>query len=446
MGAWGLGPLDNDIALDFLVELEESVVSTVKEAFKEVIAFPSDQYMDFDIAYRCWAGCEIVALSRGHDSLDSIDSHVLNVVKKVKSSKALPDLAMCAVQRLLEHDQCELFDDDDHAANAQIRLHLEKLTQRISKKSVKLVYKTPKRGEIYLIPFRERPEEYFAVQVRSAWEVVVWEGAHSRDADLVSIASKSRGKIVRTHASELMRSAVSCRKKAIRPPLNKQKIYSARSGNPYVYFIEYSRTKSEQATYDDVKAYEENRYYRRENIEEVTADINRFDAIISPSQWDQLLHQQYGERWQRRREESGPGPFDDLAQIQKYVDWINWCDLGVKGRGWSNAFRLFRNHALCKQEFGFFSEETERKIYLMIGIICIWRGKLEINYWPHEKVDKLPALNNQELLASLSSVARDLMQLILLPGSELRFIWFNNKKNQKAIEAWVQKLSHALED
>lgn len=64
MGAWGAGPFDNDTALDWVWELDESSdLEVVRAAITGVTG--ETGYLDSDVACRGLAACEVVAASHG---------------------------------------------------------------------------------------------------------------------------------------------------------------------------------------------------------------------------------------------------------------------------------------------------------------------------------------------------------------------------------------------
>ncbi len=64
MGAWGAGPFDNDTALDWVWELDESSdLDVVRVAITSVTV--ETGYLDSDVACRGLAACEVLAASHG---------------------------------------------------------------------------------------------------------------------------------------------------------------------------------------------------------------------------------------------------------------------------------------------------------------------------------------------------------------------------------------------
>ena len=76
MGTWGVGPFENDVALDWLDELSScDDLTLIKEAINCALEHP-DEYLEADTAFEALAACEITLRLRG-----SIDDDVVSVIK-----------------------------------------------------------------------------------------------------------------------------------------------------------------------------------------------------------------------------------------------------------------------------------------------------------------------------------------------------------------------------
>jgi hypothetical protein len=69
MGAWGKGPFQNDMALDWVYELEEKGRACLVDTFDECARF-ADEYVDADLASYVLAAAEVVAAQLGRPRLD----------------------------------------------------------------------------------------------------------------------------------------------------------------------------------------------------------------------------------------------------------------------------------------------------------------------------------------------------------------------------------------
>ena len=65
MGAWGIGPFDNDGALDFLPEFADEGASVIESTFSAVTDAAEEGYIEVDLAQAAIAAAEVVAISGG---------------------------------------------------------------------------------------------------------------------------------------------------------------------------------------------------------------------------------------------------------------------------------------------------------------------------------------------------------------------------------------------
>ena len=68
MGAWGAGHFENDTALDWVYELEES--KDEKILWNAIEAVMSEEYVDSDVAVEALAALEVAAGLKGRQSTD----------------------------------------------------------------------------------------------------------------------------------------------------------------------------------------------------------------------------------------------------------------------------------------------------------------------------------------------------------------------------------------
>jgi hypothetical protein len=114
MGAWGHLAFDNDMAADWVVELESANdLSPVLTAIKEVEA-AGDGYLDQDAACVALAACEVIAHLRGKEGTSAsepVDTWVAEHPLIVPP--ALSARAAAAIERILapESELRELWDE-----------------------------------------------------------------------------------------------------------------------------------------------------------------------------------------------------------------------------------------------------------------------------------------------------------------------------------------------
>jgi hypothetical protein len=108
MGAWGHRNFENDGALDFVWEINEGGVQTIREAINKVVNTPDADYLESPVCTEALAAIEYVAAAKGKPSEDfpeeseiwleknggkellSIDGSILlKAIERIKSSSEL---------------------------------------------------------------------------------------------------------------------------------------------------------------------------------------------------------------------------------------------------------------------------------------------------------------------------------------------------------------------
>ena len=74
MGAWGYANFENDTALDFVWEIEESGVSTIIHAIKKINTVAETEQLDADECTEALAAIEYIATAKGNMSEDFPES------------------------------------------------------------------------------------------------------------------------------------------------------------------------------------------------------------------------------------------------------------------------------------------------------------------------------------------------------------------------------------
>ena len=109
MGSWGIGSFENDDALDWAAELEESRgTKLVKKALREVVD-AGDGYLDADAAARGIAAAEVVAGlndAPGDDLPEEVENWIEE--QRDRTSVDLSPLALEVVERV--KTKSELYD------------------------------------------------------------------------------------------------------------------------------------------------------------------------------------------------------------------------------------------------------------------------------------------------------------------------------------------------
>jgi hypothetical protein len=107
MGAWGTGSFQNDDAMDWVYELEESGVSFLKETLEAVTETPGE-YVERPECANAIAAAEVIVSLQGviPASLPPEVRQWVSAHRKAKAGKLVP-LALQAVQRIRTDDDCE---------------------------------------------------------------------------------------------------------------------------------------------------------------------------------------------------------------------------------------------------------------------------------------------------------------------------------------------------
>lgn len=112
MGAWDVGAFDNDDALDWITELEQTSDSTlIISTFEDVTQLERDEYLEAPECCRALAAAEIVASCKGHGTssllpragkwIDTYSSTIdavplvplaIGAIKRIKSDSELREL------------------------------------------------------------------------------------------------------------------------------------------------------------------------------------------------------------------------------------------------------------------------------------------------------------------------------------------------------------------
>ena len=112
MGAWGHKSFENDDALDFVWQFEESGMSAIESAFTLAIN-PPDDYLEAPEASAALAAAEYVAAKKTGQTDRLIHDHV-DLVEKIESSPKLIGDAKNAVSRILQNSELrELWEESD---------------------------------------------------------------------------------------------------------------------------------------------------------------------------------------------------------------------------------------------------------------------------------------------------------------------------------------------
>jgi hypothetical protein len=130
MGAWGVGPFENDDALDFIGELSASGLSSLRAALEEVTALQPGAYVDAPSASCAVAAAEVVAALKGAP-LRGLPSEVSAWIQRAPADDSLVPAARRAIDRIATDSELrDLWEDSGEASgwNAYVADLLRRLT------------------------------------------------------------------------------------------------------------------------------------------------------------------------------------------------------------------------------------------------------------------------------------------------------------------------------
>lgn len=134
MGAWGFGAFDNDDAIDWISDLEESEDATVLE--DALIAIPNDdsEYVEAPECSMAVAAAEVVAALAQHPSVDLPEQIREWVKNKPAPDEKLRRRAHDVIARILRSSELkELWSDSSDAEAWTASLH--DLQRRLSRRN-----------------------------------------------------------------------------------------------------------------------------------------------------------------------------------------------------------------------------------------------------------------------------------------------------------------------
>jgi uncharacterized protein DUF4259 len=101
MGAWGVGPFENDDALDFLGELSDLPADELAGRLEAALAVPAKGYLELPEASAAIAAAGLIAVARG-GAFDSLNEEVMELARTdtVRDSARLRDLALTTLARV----------------------------------------------------------------------------------------------------------------------------------------------------------------------------------------------------------------------------------------------------------------------------------------------------------------------------------------------------------
>jgi Domain of unknown function (DUF4259) len=105
MGAWGIGPFENDDAQDFASELESDGASAIRAALEAVALLEPEAYLEAPASSRAIAAAEVLAATRGRPAPDLPPEITDWVSSAPHVDESLVPPAVVAMTRILEESE-----------------------------------------------------------------------------------------------------------------------------------------------------------------------------------------------------------------------------------------------------------------------------------------------------------------------------------------------------
>jgi hypothetical protein len=135
MGAWGVGPFENDEALDWALDLQDAAAegpAFVEEYLQRVAEWPADEFLEAPDCTVALAAAEVVAAMRGQRTADLPESVEAWLKGRGAPDPKLVALANAAVARTLaDSELAELWNDAEPDEAKAWREHCAGLQRRL---------------------------------------------------------------------------------------------------------------------------------------------------------------------------------------------------------------------------------------------------------------------------------------------------------------------------
>jgi len=132
MGAWGMGPFENDDALDWVSDLSEGGVKCLTATFKELPKSKPDDDIETGQCCNAIAAAEVVAAMNGRGLKDLPEEITEWLATKPKSTPELVALARSAIERIGKDSELkDCWDEADPEDAKQWYASLKDLTNRL---------------------------------------------------------------------------------------------------------------------------------------------------------------------------------------------------------------------------------------------------------------------------------------------------------------------------
>jgi len=443
MGAWGPGPFDNDAAADFLQDAEGAIARAVVRVLRAIVRAPAGRYIEVDEGGAGWAACELVAIAFGQGATGDLDGSIVDAATALKPKDEHRLLAIDALPRIADPATSELaglfHDGKDDGSGAAFDASISGLKARLAAAAVgPREVPRAKKGDIYAIPTAPGATDMFVVQMVGPREVAVFYGLFPDDAAALAVVADGLARRVPTDVHKLRRLGRLLANRPLWKDLRGTKLYAFELGSIHHYVLARAAGASvDYVPYQTAREHDLLQEHDQKAMLAVARGKRAVAHVRSPEEREAELRARHGREWAARRKLTTPGPFGDVEQLTKDLDW---CE----EYGFDNWIAVADRIANNMQGYGRPSEDPERKDYAFAALVAIWRGTLPRKVWPAALKARLPPPPGKVLLAKALSAARVLARDVITPDAALRLIWDASPDGAAELRKWVARLQRAL--
>jgi len=437
VGAWGPGPFDNDAAADFLQEAAGSIARAVVRALRAIVRAPAGREIDVDDGGAGWAACELIAIAYGHPATGDLDGGILDAASRLKPKEEHRLLAIEALPRIADPATSEiagLSHEGNDGSGAVFDAAIAGLKARLAAAAAgRREVPRARKGDIYAIPTAPGATDVFVVQMVGPREAAVFSGIFPDDAAALAAVPDCLARRVSTDVHKLPGRGRLLANRPLRKDLRGIKLYASETGDLEHYAL--SRATGgglSIVSYEKARQYDLLWGHSQKAMLAVARGKQPIARVRSTDEREAELRAWHGKEWEACRKATTPGPFGDVEELTKTLDWID--EYGIKN--WIEV-----SHRIASGTQG---GRKDRKDYAFAALVAIWRGTLPRKLWPDELKPRLPPPPGKAALATALRAARVLVGKILALDSELRQIWDSGPDRGAELRKWVARLQRAL--
>lgn len=439
MGTWGESAFDNDAALDFIEELKFGGLREIKKSINNIIKQANNTYLEYDECVKAWVACEIIALSMGHDIIQNLDDEIIELIKKISKKDEYINLSLQCIPMLINKEYSELFQlmAENESDNTVIEIFNRLLKRLTVKNKLPIKVKKAKKGDVIFYK-TDADTKYSIVQIVGPDDLIVYEGSYDITDDYNQVINDAKGRQIHTFTNAIFKDGILKENRPIRKDLKSKKVFAIESCKLFEYCITTNKKGCfENVPYSEAIKYENRLYTLPFEIKFIANNIDEIPRVRSRKEWESDILKKNELKWIKRREQSNPGPFGDIDRCKKMLKHMN--DWGI-----DSHLYMCKRIANGVQGYGKPNEDSERIPYWAMGLLAIWIGKLDKKYWPEKELGLIPlAPDNEAIQIGLES-SKYILNEIITPDAELRFIWELSDYNGMNLIDWVEMLKDML--